>query len=431
MKVLVIGSGGREHNLVWKIRQNPEVKEIYCIPGNGGIETLAECHTLSAGDFKTLVKFAKEKEIDFTVVGPERPLVEGIVDYFRGEKLPIFGPSKSAAQTEGSKVFAKRLMAKYHIPTARYEEFDNSAAAFDYIKGLPEQPLVVKADGLAAGKGSVVCPDKASALEAVDSMMNQKIFREAGAQIVIEECMTGEEVSIFVITDGKDYISLTPAQDFKRALNNDRGKNTGGMGSYTPAPFLTDTIRERATREIVEPTLAALQSEGIDYTGVLYIGLMLTPEGPRVVEFNCRFGDPETQVVMPLLRSDLLEIMQAVHHKKLGSLASNFRSASPTDTEFAVCVVLASGGYPDAYESGKEISGLDDVPEDILVFHAGTRREDRKILTSGGRVLGITATASRLPEAARKVYDAITKIHFDKMHFRSDISKRAWKMADG
>jgi phosphoribosylamine--glycine ligase len=230
MRVLVIGGGGREHTLVWKIRENPEVEKIYCIPGNGGIGGFAECHALPAGDFKTLARFAKEKDVDFTVVGPEQPLVEGIVDYFNSEKLPVFGPSKSAAQMEGSKIFAKRLMAKYDIPTARYEEFNNPAAAFDYIDGLAEQPLVVKADGLAAGKGSVVCPDKSTAQQAVDSMMNRKIFREAGAQIIIEECMSGEEVSIFVITDGKDYITLTPAQDFKRALDNDRGKNTGGMG---------------------------------------------------------------------------------------------------------------------------------------------------------------------------------------------------------
>lgn len=422
MKVLIIGSGGREHALAWKISQNPEVKKLYCIPGNGGIEQIAECPALSGGDFKTLTAFAREKEIDFTVIGPEQPLVEGIVDYFRAENLPVFGPNQSAARMEGSKIFAKRLMKKYGIPTAHYEEFENSTKAFDYIAGLPEQPLVVKADGLAAGKGSIVCPDKATARQAVDDMMNKQIFKDAGAKIVIEECMTGEEVSIFVITDGKDYLTLTPAQDFKRALDGDRGKNTGGMGSYAPTPFLTAALREQVIRETIEPTLAALQSEGIDYTGVLYCGLMLTPRGPKVIEFNCRFGDPETQVVLPLLNADLLEIMQAVQTRSLGKLRLDAENAA----EFAICVVAASGGYPDKYETGKEISGLERLPEGVMVFHAGTRREKGKILTSGGRVLSVTAVAPQLPDAARKAYRAISQIRFEGMHYRRDISKRAW-----
>lgn len=422
MNILIIGSGGREHALAWKISQNPEVKKLYCIPGNGGIEQIAECSPLGWGDFKTLTAFAIEKEIDFTVVGPEQPLVEGIVDYFRAENLPVFGPNQSAARMEGSKIFAKRLMKKYHIPTAQYEEFENAAAAFAYIDSLPEQPLVVKADGLAAGKGSIVCPDKATARQAVDDMMNKQIFKDAGAKIVIEECITGEEVSIFVITDGKDYLTLTPAQDFKRALDGDRGKNTGGMGSYAPTPFLTGALREQVTRETIEPTLAALQSEGIDYTGVLYCGLMLTPGGPKVIEFNCRFGDPETQVALPLLNADLLEIMQAVHTRSLGKLRLDTKTAAG----FAACVVAASGGYPDKYETGKEISGLERLPEGIMVFHAGTRRKNGNILTSGGRVLGVTAVAPQLPDATRKAYLAISQIHFEGMHYRTDISKRAW-----
>jgi len=422
MKVLIIGSGGREHALAWKISQNPEVKKLYCIPGNGGIEQIADCPALDGGDFKTLAAFAREKEIDFTVVGPEQPLVEGIADYFRAKNLPVFGPNQSAARMEGSKIFSKRLMKKYGIPTAHYEEFENSAKAFDYIAGLPEQPLVVKADGLAAGKGSIVCPGKAAARQAVDDMMNKQIFKDAGARIVIEECMTGEEVSIFVITDGEDYLTLTPAQDFKRALDGDRGKNTGGMGSYAPTPFLTAALREQIIRETIEPTLAALQSEKIDYTGVLYCGLMLTPGGPKVIEFNCRFGDPETQVVLPLLKADLLEIMQAVHTRSLGKLRINAEETA----EYAICVVAASGGYPDAYQTGKEVSGLESLPDGVAVFHAGTRRKNGKILTSGGRVLGVTAVASQLPGAARKAYLAISQIHFEGMHYRRDISKRAW-----
>lgn len=424
MNILIIGSGGREHALAWKISQNPEVKKLYCIPGNGGIEQIAECPALNSGDFKTLTAFAREKKIDFTVVGPEQPLVDGIVDYFRAENLPVFGPNQSAARMEGSKIFAKRLMKKYHIPTAEYEEFEDAAAAFTYIDGLPEQQLVVKADGLAAGKGSVVCPDKVAAWQAVDDMMNKQIFKDAGARIVIEECMTGEEVSIFVITDGKDYFTLTPAQDFKRALDGDQGKNTGGMGSYAPTPFLTEALREQVIRETIEPTLAALQSEGIDYTGVLYCGLMLTPGGPKVIEFNCRFGDPETQVVLPLLKADLLGIMQAVHTRGLGKLRLNTEAAS----EFATCVVLASGGYPDSYQTGKEISGLEELPEGVVVFHAGTRRENGKILTSGGRVMGVTAVAPQLPNATSKAYRAISRIYFEGMHYRSDISKRAWRV---
>lgn len=421
MNILIIGGGGREHALAWKIRQNPEIKRIYCIPGNGGIEEIAECRALPMDDFGRLAAFAREKEVDFTIVGPEQPLVEGIVDYFRSQKLPVFGPIKSAARMEGSKIFAKRLMAKYGIPTARFSEFGNPAAALAYIDSLPEQPLVVKADGLAAGKGSVVCPDRAGARRSVDEMMNRRIFKDAGARVVIEECMSGEEVSLFVIADGKDYLTLTPAQDYKRALDGDRGKNTGGMGSYAPTPFLTAGLRDRAIREVVEPTLSALQSEGIEYTGVLYCGLMLTADGPKVIEFNCRFGDPETQAVLPLLKSDLLEIVQAAHSRSLGKLRLQL------DDAHAVCVVLASGGYPDAYETGKEIRGLDNLPEDMLVFHAGTRWEGEKLLAAGGRVLGVTAVDSELPGAARRVYAAIPQIHFEKIHYRSDISRRAWK----
>ena len=423
MNVLIIGGGGREHTLVWKIRQHPEVKQIYCIPGNGGIAALAECPALDAGDFPTLASFVREREIGFTVVGPEQPLVDGIVDYFEAEKLPIFGPNRSAARLEGSKIFSKQLMAKYDIPTAGFAEFDRVEAALKYLSHLPEQPIVVKADGLAAGKGSIVCPDLNSAREAVDALMRQKIFAAAGSKVVIEEFMTGEEVSIFAITDGRDYLTLTPAQDFKRALDGDRGKNTGGMGSYAPTPFLTPQLREAALRTIVEPTFAALQSEGIDYRGVLYFGLMLTSGGPKVIEFNCRFGDPETQVVLPLLDSDLLEILQAVHRRTLGKLRLELKPAH------AAAVVLAAGGYPDAYEKGREIRGIPENRDDLMVFHAGTRREGGLLLTNGGRVMAVTALSeASLQAATEKAYQAVAQIHFDGMHFRRDIAMRAWKV---
>ena len=423
MNVLIIGGGGREHTLVWKIRQHPEVKQIYCIPGNGGIAALAGCPALDAGDFPALASFVREREIGFTVVGPEQPLVDGIVDYFEAEKLPIFGPNRSAARLEGSKIFSKQLMAKYDIPTAGFAEFDRVEAALKYLSHLPEQPIVVKADGLAAGKGSIVCPNLNSAREAVDALMRQKIFAAAGSKVVIEEFMTGEEVSIFAITDGRDYLTLTPAQDFKRALDGDRGKNTGGMGSYAPTPFLTPQLREVALRTIVEPTFAALQSEGIDYRGVLYFGLMLTSGGPKVIEFNCRFGDPETQVVLPLLDSDLLEILQAVHRRTLGKLRLELKPAH------AAAVVLAAGGYPDAYEKGREIRGIPENRDDLMVFHAGTRREGGLLLTNGGRVMAVTALSeASLQAATEKAYQAVAQIHFDGMHFRRDIARRAWKV---
>ncbi len=420
MKILVIGSGGREHAICWKINQNPDVKRIYCIPGNGGIEEIAECpKNISAGDFKQLAAFVKEHQIDFTIVGPEQPLVDGIVDYFNSINLPIFGPNQTAAKIEGSKIFSKQLMAKYNIPTAQFEEFYEASKALDYLNSLPEKPIVVKADGLAAGKGAIVCPDLNCAREAVDNMMNKQVFSEAGSKIIIEEFMTGEECSIFVITDGKDYITLSPAQDFKRALDDDQGKNTGGMGSYAPTPFLAPELKARTIKEVIEPTLSAFQSEGIEYTGVLYCGLMLTPQGPKVVEFNCRFGDPETQVVLPLLNSDLLEIMQATHERRLGEIRVELHD------QFAACVVLASGGYPEAYEKGKVISGWGNLPEDVIVFHAGTKREDGKIVTNGGRVLAVTSIAESLSDATKQAYYGIEELDFENMHYRNDIAERA------
>lgn len=418
MNILIIGGGGREHTLVWKIAKNPDVKKVYCIPGNGGIEQIAECPQLDINNFKTVAAFARENEIDLTVIGPEQPLVNGIVDYFQAQNLRIFGPNQKAAQMEGSKIFSKNLMAKYGIPTAWFKSFDDYSLVLRYLDELPEQPIVVKADGLAAGKGSVVCPDKLMAKGAVGDMMTKRIFKDAGERIVIEEFMTGEETSLFVITDGKDYVTLTPAQDYKRAKDNDKGKNTGGMGSYAPTPFLTNLLYDKAIKQVVEPTLLAIQSEGIRYSGVLYCGLMLTSDGPKVVEFNCRFGDPETQVVLPLLKTDLLEMLHAVQTQTLGSFIVENHCQSAT------CVVLASGGYPDKYETGKEINGLDADDGDVHIFHAGTKKQGNRLLTSGGRVLGITGVAEDLANAAKKAYRGVEKISFENMHYRKDIGKK-------
>ena len=423
MNVLVIGGGAREHAICWKIRQNDDVSKIFCIPGNGGIQQIANCANVPLNDFRHLSRFVWENSIDFTIVGPEQPLVNGIVDHFQEEGFPIFGPTRAAAQLEGSKIFSKRLMQKYGIPTAEFREFDDAVAALAYLNTLPEQPIVVKADGLAAGKGAVVCNDLASAKKAVEDMLTRRVFADAGSRIVIEEFMEGIECSLFVVTDGKDYLTLTPAQDFKRALDGDKGKNTGGMGSYAPTPYLSESLKKQAVKEIVEPTLNALLSEGITYTGVLYCGLMLTKTGPKVVEFNCRFGDPETQVVLPLLDSDLLEMMQAVSRQTLGTYDLRLSS------DAAVCVVLASGGYPDAYETGKEITGLDSLQNsDILVFHAGTKRHEGKLLTAGGRVLSLTARRPTIEAARRDVYRAIEKVQFEGMHYRSDIAKAVAEM---
>jgi len=421
MNVLVLGSGGREHAIVWKISQSKLVDKIFCIPGNGGIADIAECHDIALSDFHALAAFVKENRVDITVVGPEQPLVDGIVDFFNEKDLHIFGPNKQAAQLEGSKAFAKKIMQKYNIPTADFREFSDAHEAHTYLQDLTERPIVVKADGLAAGKGVIVCPNLETANQAVDGLMNQKIFQDAGSKVVIEEMMTGEEVSIFVITDGKDYHTLTPAQDFKRAEENDEGKNTGGMGSYAPTPFLTSELNEQVKKTIIEPMLDGLRSEGIHYSGVLYVGLMLTPEGPKVVEFNCRFGDPETQVVLPLMETDLLRVIKATVDGRLADV-----EVSLSD-EYAVAVVLASGGYPEYYEKGKKISGLAELPEQLTVFHAGTRKDGDEYFTNGGRVMAVVSTSRILIEATNRVYAAISRLHFDDMQYRSDIARRAWK----
>jgi phosphoribosylamine--glycine ligase len=422
MKILVLGGGGREHAIVWKLHQSPVAQKIYCVPGNAGTEPIAESAKISLNNFEEILGFIEEKEIDFTVVGPEQPLVEGVVDFLERHKKLVFGPNQQAAQMEGSKIFSKNLMKKYSIPTASYGVFTDFEEAKAYLDHLPEGRIVVKADGLAAGKGSIVCQNLNEALNAIKAMMVDNLFKEAGQRVVIEEFMQGQEASIFIITDSNDYVLLSPAQDFKRAYDRDLGKNTGGMGSYAPTPVLTKTIYNRVLREIIEPTLEGLKKEGILYKGVLYCGLMVTSEGPKVVEFNCRFGDPETQVVLPLLESDLLELLLSTVNKNLKNYRIKIKN------EYAVCVVAASGGYPDAYEKGKIITGLDRVEPEVMVFHAGTNKENHHIVTNGGRVLAVTATDTTLKGAVDKVYLNLNNIHFDKMHFRRDIAEKAWKM---
>jgi len=421
MKVLVLGSGGREHALIWKIKQSPQVKEVYAIPGNGGIVGIAKVASIPMNNFDMIRKFILEKGIDITVVGPEQPLVDGIVDCLEDHRLQVFGPSAAGARLEGSKVFAKNFMKRHGIPTAEYAEFSEYEQARRFLQQQKDDPIVVKADGLAAGKGSIVCANIREADTAISMIMQDEIFGEAGDQIIIEECMNGEETSLFVITDGKDYALLSPAQDFKRALDDDEGKNTGGMGSYAPTPVLSPEFQNKAIRQIVEPVLEGLKAEGIQYRGILYVGLMLTEAGPKVVEFNCRFGDPETQVVLPLLDNDIMEIFQATVLGKLAEISIRLKSG------YAVCVIAASGGYPDAYEKGKQISGLENLDQDVIPFHAGTERKNDQVFTSGGRVLGITARANTLHGAIQQVYQNISKIHFEGIQYRRDIGSRVLK----
>jgi phosphoribosylamine--glycine ligase len=419
MNVLILGSGGREHAFLWKIAQSSQVKNIYCIPGNGGISDVAETYNISLNEFERIKDFIESKDVDMTIVGPEQPLVQGIVDYLESHRLAVFGPRRAGAQLEGSKVFAKNFMKKYKIPTAGYAEFSDYQSAESYLNKQTEGPIVVKADGLAAGKGSIVCKNLSEAKSAIKEIMVDKIFSSAGNRVIIEEFMTGEEASLFVLTDGDSYSLLSPAQDFKRALDNDQGKNTGGMGSYAPTPFITDNIMSEAVRTVIEPVLEGLKHENILYKGMLYCGLMLTPNGPKVVEFNCRFGDPETQVVLPLLDEDIIDIFKAVTHGKLREINLKLKNLS------SVCVIATSGGYPDDYPKGKIITGLEELDSEIVVFHAGTQKKDDQLVTSGGRVLGLMSTGNSLKEAIDQVYANISKIHFEGIYYRSDIGHRA------
>ncbi len=418
MKVLVIGSGGREHALIWKIMQSPKVEKIYCAPGNGGIAQIAECIDIDVTDFKSLIHFVQKNRIDLTVVGPELPLTLGIVDRFQEKGLRIFGPNQKAAEIEASKAFAKHLMAKYRIPTAQYCSFTNPEKAMQYIN-QQSTPLVLKADGLAAGKGVLICHSRAEAYEGVDRIMNQKIFGNAGNCIVIEEFLKGEEASILAITDGENMVLFPPAQDHKAIFEGDQGPNTGGMGAYAPAPVIDDKLIETIKQEILLPTIQGMKSEGRLYKGVLYVGLMITQSGPKVLEYNCRFGDPEIQALLPLLKSDLVDLMMA-------SISGNMTEVTlKIKNESAICVVMTSGGYPNSYETGKVIHGLDEVKDNTIIFHAGTIVKGNNILTSGGRVLGVTASGNSIRSAIQKVYDTIGKITYDGAYYRKDIGYRA------
>lgn len=424
MNILVIGSGGREHALVWKIKKSPKVEKIYCIPGNAGIAQDAECVSIRIDDFAALADFAVKHKIDLTVVGPEVPLSEGITDYFHSRKLNIFGPNKKAAQFEASKIFAKDFMLKYGIPTALYKGFKDFDSALEFIAKWPlNKPLVVKADGLAAGKGVIICRDRKSADNALKEIMKDKVFGSAGSLTVVEEFLEGEEASVQVFVDGNTFSLMAPAQDHKRANDNDEGLNTGGMGAYAPAPVADKAMLLKVEERVMKPFIRGIKAEGIDFKGILFIGLMIDKGEPYVLEFNCRFGDPETQVVMPLLKTDLVEIMEKINAGALDKTKIEWYNIS------AICVVLASGGYPGDYQKGIEIKGLSEAAKypDITVFHAGTARNGEKIVTAGGRVLGVTGTGLGIKEAITKTYEALKKIDFDGMHFRKDIGRKALK----
>ena len=425
MNILVIGSGGREHALVWKIKQSPKAKKIYCAPGNAGIASLAECVAIPSDDIKGLLKFAKDKKVDLTVVGPEAPLVKGIVDEFEQQGLKIFGPNQAAAQLEASKAFAKEFLHRRNIPTAVYKIFDEPKAALDFL-AQAQFPLVVKADGLAAGKGVIICKDLKEAQQAVDEIMVQKVFRSAGDRVVIEECLEGPEASILAISDGKHFFVLETAQDHKRIFDDDLGPNTGGMGAYSPAPVVTPEMMNKIISHIIEPTIRGMHKEGHPFKGVLYAGLMLTYQGPQVLEFNVRFGDPETEAVLPRLKTDLVDIMMAAIDGKLEKMTLKW------DDRPCVCVVVASGGYPGIYETGKIISGLEDITDpDTVVFHAGTQLKNGAVVTNGGRVLGVTSLGANMQDAITRVYKAVDKIGFDRAFFRRDIAAKALKVKVG
>lgn len=416
MKILVVGGGGREHAIIKKLKENPQVTEIFALPGNGGIAADAVCVNIGAKDIPQIVEFAVSHGVDYAVVAPDDPLVLGVVDALEEKGIPCFGPRANAAIIEGSKVFAKNLMKKYHIPTAQYEVFTDMEAALRYLDTAPV-PTVIKADGLALGKGVIIAQTRQEAKDAVQSMMQDKVFGKSGDQIVIEEFLTGPEVSVLSFTDGETVVPVISSMDHKRAGDGDTGLNTGGMGTVAPNPYYTAEIAQRCMEEIFLPTIRAMKAEGRIFRGCLYFGLMLTPNGPKVIEYNCRFGDPETQVVLPLLESDLLTIMQATTNGTLAQTEVKFRDAH------ACCVILASRGYPTAYEKGYPIS----IPEEIAshVYVAGAAQKDGQLVTSGGRVLGVTAVADSLKDAIREAYAMAETIQFDNRYYRHDIGARA------
>jgi len=422
MKILVVGGGGREHAIIKKLKENPEVTEIFACPGNGGISKDATCVDIGAKDLDKIADFAASKEIDFCVVAPDDPLVLGLVDLLESKGIPCFGPDKKAAILEGSKVFSKDLMKKYNIPTARYEVFDDPQAAIDYIQAQNEFPTVIKADGLALGKGVIIAETLEMAQDAVKSIMEDKKFGDSGNHIVVEEFLTGPEVSVLSFTDGKTVVPMVSSMDHKRALDGDKGLNTGGMGTVAPNPYYTEDVAKECMEKIFLPTIQAMKAESRTFKGCLYFGLMLTPKGPKVIEYNCRFGDPETQVVLPLLRTDLLTVMRAVHDETLSDLHVEFSN------DAAACVIVASGGYPESYKKGCIMDlGNAETMQDVTVYHAGTAVKDGNLVTSGGRVLGVTATGKTLPEALEKSYKAVAEISFDGAFCRKDIGARALK----
>lgn len=417
MKILMIGSGGREHALIKKLLESPKVEKIYCAPGNGGIACDAENVNISAMDIEGVVNFSKENKIDLVFVAPDDPLAAGMVDALEAEGIRAFGPEKAAAEIEASKVFSKNLMKKYGIPTADYQVFDNSKDALDYVVNNNMAPVVVKADGLALGKGVLICQTVEDAKAAIHSIMDDKKFGESGSRVVIEEFLTGPEVSVLSFTDGKCVKPMVSSKDHKRALDGDKGLNTGGMGTISPNPYYTDEMAEICRKTIFEPTIEAMNKEGRTFKGCLYFGLMLTPKGPKVIEYNARFGDPETQVVLPRLETDLVDICEAVIDGTLGDLDIKWKKGA------AACVVMASGGYPESYKKGIEMSGLDEKGgvEGAIVYHAGTKLENGKFYTNGGRVLGVTAVDDTLEGALKKAYEAVEKISFEGAHYRKDI----------
>ena len=418
MKIMVVGGGGREHAIIRKLRENPEATEIFALPGNAGIAQDATCVNVKATDIDGIVRFAVENGVEFAVVAPDDPLAMGAVDALHAKGIPCFGPEAKAAKIESSKAFAKRLMKKYHIPTADFEVFEESASALEYVR-TARCPLVVKADGLALGKGVLICQTNAEAEHAVRSMMLDQAFGASGSKIVVEEFLQGPEVSVLAFTDGHVVKPMISSMDHKRALNGDKGLNTGGMGTIAPNPYYTPEIAQRCMDEIFLPTINAMRAEGRPFKGCLYFGLMITKDGPKVIEYNCRFGDPETQVVLPLLKSDLFDVMRAVENETLADVDVEFSSAS------ACCVMLASGGYPEHYEKGKVIE-LGRAPEMAEVFHSGTaRNENGELVTAGGRVLGICCVRDNLEDAIGAAYCAASQVQFEKLHMRTDIGARA------
>ena len=420
MKILVVGGGGREHAIIKKLKENPNVTEIFACPGNGGIAKDATCVDIGAKDIPAITDFAVENKIDFCVVAPDDPLVLGCVDALEAKGIPCFGPNKNAAIIEGSKVFSKNLMQKYNIPTADYAVFADPKEVIAYIRKKNEFPTVIKADGLALGKGVIIAQNLEEAEDAVKSIMEDKMFGESGNHVVVEEFLTGPEVSVLAFTDGKAMVPMVSSMDHKRALDGDKGLNTGGMGTVAPNPYYTKEIADTCMETIFLPTMRAMNAEGRTFKGCLYFGLMLTPKGPKVIEYNCRFGDPETQVVLPLLKTDLLTVMQAVHDETLSALPVEFSD------EAAACVIVASGGYPKSYKKGcvMDFGKAEELPG-VTVYHAGTALKDGKLVTSGGRVLGVTATGKDLETALQKAYAAVEEIHFDGAFYRKDIGQRA------